>query len=408
MKNIIPVLFFLLCSCNRNIPYINNEHSDTIRVNIGNIVENIDLSGVFTKVDYIPLETRPECIIGNIDRLTVTDNRFFILDRQTLSLFIFDTEGKFIHKISQAGKGPHEYQDISDFFLDRENNRIILDTNSKFMYFDFNSYAFIKEEMKAVNSESAYLGNETFAYYLHNATWNGKFNLLADRQGQTVYRHLPIPEELAGFTFSNKYNFSQPGKNGDVFFIEMFHNAVYQLNVDLMTVACYIDFGKNSLPDGFFNDIRREDWEDRLIKSTYCNSIGNFFRDDHLNYFNFSHGEHVISYLKLYKKEKEFLFRGQNNDLSFIGDLLPVLFCDSISTYSYMEMINLKESYPIIDYIEEQLEVAEKEIIEPEQKKELAIFKNKYRVFQENYYPKLTLLAEKPYEDNPIITRWYF
>jgi hypothetical protein len=407
-KYLIPVLCLIYCSCNRDIPYINNRDSDTLKIDINGVVEYIDLSGIFTKVDYIPLETSPQCLIGSIDKMAVNGNRFFILDQQTLSVLIFDTEGRFIHKIMQVGRGPHEYETLTNFFLDVENNRIILDAVSRFLYFDLDTYAFIKEERAAVKSECAYLGNETFAYYLKNAVWNGEYNLFADRQGQVVYQHLPIPKELNGFTFSKGYNFSQPDENGDVFFIEMFHDVVYRLNADSMTVAWYIDFGKNRLPDGFFNNIPREDWGKQLVKSTYCNLVGDFVRTDHINCFNFNHNGEVISYINLYKRKEEFLFRGQNNDLSFIGDLLPIMFCDSISTYSYMEMVDLKEDYPIISQIEDQLKIFENDTIKPEQEKELSIFKNKYRAFKENYYPKLKSLAEKSYEDNPVITRWYF
>ena len=306
---LFPFVFLYSCDSSKNIDDINNRNSDTIRVNIEDVVESMEYSNIFAKVDYIPLETTPECIIGGIDKMILHENRFFIFDRQTRSIFIFGTDGKFLQKISQFGKGPQEYSSLSNFFLDIENNRIILDGGSKFLYFDMNTCMFIKEERKAMNNGASYLGSETFAFYLCNGIWNGKYNIYAYRQGKEIYRHLPISKKMEGFTFEKEFSFFQPDQEGNVLFAELLNNVVYKLNPDSMALAYYIDFGKNGLPENFLDDFPRQEWEERISKSSYCSNVNCFIKNDHITFFKFTCRERSTRTLICMKEKKNSFFR---------------------------------------------------------------------------------------------------
>ena len=399
-------LFVFLFSCNNSgkINDVDNSNSDSIRVDVSDIAESIEYSKIFAKIEYIPLETSPNCIIGGIDKMIRHENRFFILDQQTLSLFIFDAEGKFLNKISQFGKGPQEYASLSDFFLDIDHNRIILNCGTKFLYFDMNTCTFIKEERKAKNSQSAYLGNETFAYYSRNSTWNGKYNISAYRQGKEIYRHLPISEKMAGFTFEKEYSFFQPDREGNVLFATMLDNVVYKLNPDSMAVAYHIDFGKNGLPENFLDDVPHDERIERLFKSSYCRSVDNFIKNDYLTFFNFTYKERVNTYLNLHERKEKFIFQNDINDMTFIGDISPFLYCDDVSIYSWMQMVDFKEEYPIIKENENLLDAFEKEAENVQYKEKIDDYRKTLLTIKE----QLKAIAERSDEDNPVMIRFYY
>ena len=77
---------------------------------------------IVKQVDYIPLETTEDCLLGersNVERFTED----FIFVKSNGILFQFDRQGKFIRKINRNGQGPGEcYARCSGF---DENNRLI-------------------------------------------------------------------------------------------------------------------------------------------------------------------------------------------------------------------------------------------------------------------------------------------
>lgn len=65
-------------------------------------------STLYDTISYIKLETNPNCIIGVMDKLIFINNKFVIVDKSVAkSIFLFDSNGKFINKIGATGRGPH-------------------------------------------------------------------------------------------------------------------------------------------------------------------------------------------------------------------------------------------------------------------------------------------------------------
>jgi len=78
------------------------------------------------RYDVVPLETNVESLISQIGRISIYGNNFYVLDRSSGSVLIFDEQGKFLKKISHIGRGPGEYTSLTDFGIDTKNNNIVL------------------------------------------------------------------------------------------------------------------------------------------------------------------------------------------------------------------------------------------------------------------------------------------
>jgi len=65
----------------------------------------------FISQQIIPLETRDDILMGDIKRIMVYDDTYFILDSRNV-IFRFDKDGKFLSKIARQGRGHGEYNDI--------------------------------------------------------------------------------------------------------------------------------------------------------------------------------------------------------------------------------------------------------------------------------------------------------
>jgi len=81
---------------------------------------------VFSAVELVKLETTPGNLIGIIARVIFHKGNYYVLDSRTQEVLCFNAEGGFLFKISSLGKGPGEYNNITDFTIDRENGKLIL------------------------------------------------------------------------------------------------------------------------------------------------------------------------------------------------------------------------------------------------------------------------------------------
>jgi hypothetical protein len=160
-------LFILLLGSNNLASQ--TESALTIRIDPDNAVGST-ISEVFDSVTYIPLETTKESIFGKIDQLSITDNYFIILDKNTNCILFFLKDGKFHCKINGGNTTLNFYNTISRFSVDRFAKEIgFLKGIGKIVYYNFDGKK-IREEKSTYATVDFYLFPEKKAvYYQYNA-----------------------------------------------------------------------------------------------------------------------------------------------------------------------------------------------------------------------------------------------
>lgn len=61
------------------------------------------ISEYFDNIEYLPLETKPESLFGDISKLIITDSSYIVCDNDTKSLLFFNSRGRYTTKI-RSGK----------------------------------------------------------------------------------------------------------------------------------------------------------------------------------------------------------------------------------------------------------------------------------------------------------------
>jgi hypothetical protein len=110
-------------------------------IDVEKYVDNIRpvmLSEIGSSLEYIPLETSPDLMIGSPTAVTLYQNYIIIKDSQ--QIYLFDTNGKFLRKIGAFGRGPEEYSMLATFNVDKYNNWICVLSNNKILCFDFDGF----------------------------------------------------------------------------------------------------------------------------------------------------------------------------------------------------------------------------------------------------------------------------
>ena len=95
----------------------------------------VPLSQIAESVEYIPLETSQSSLVDKLrwNSIVYENNKFYI--KYNHSLFIFDNTGKFLFNFNRYGRGPQEYDYLSDFCIDHDDN-IIVRGFERFILFD--------------------------------------------------------------------------------------------------------------------------------------------------------------------------------------------------------------------------------------------------------------------------------
>lgn len=95
----------------------------------------IHLEDEITSIEYIPLETTDESLIGTVGDLVLTDDYLFIYSYKTDGIMQFDRKGRFVRNFATTGNGPGETSQIVNISADEENRVLYVSQYfSTFMY----------------------------------------------------------------------------------------------------------------------------------------------------------------------------------------------------------------------------------------------------------------------------------
>jgi hypothetical protein len=100
-----------------------------------NNINSMPLSTLGSKLEYIPLETDPDCLIETISNVSVTDSFIFVSGSD--QLLLFDINGNYIRQIGTKGRGPGEYTSVGDFIIDNEQREIYILSSRMVLVCDF-------------------------------------------------------------------------------------------------------------------------------------------------------------------------------------------------------------------------------------------------------------------------------
>ncbi len=129
----------LIVSCRGGSGTMFNAATLPYKVDIEKYYDNVKpvtLSTIGEELVYVPLETRPDLVLGQVQPLSVEvyDSLIFINDSK--QLYLFDINGKFIRKIGRIGRGPGEYL-LPYFTVDNDNRLVYVGGSDKINCFDF-------------------------------------------------------------------------------------------------------------------------------------------------------------------------------------------------------------------------------------------------------------------------------
>ncbi|HLW06598.1 MAG TPA: 6-bladed beta-propeller [Marinilabiliaceae bacterium] len=130
------IVIFIFGSCNRTTKESKplSHEITTIDVNENDIIDSGKLSDVISIDSLVFLEYTNESIIGEIDKVIVSEEYIYIIDMESSKcIFCFDRKGNFINSYKNVGRGPQEYIEIDDVSFFRNKLYVLAEPNQFFV-----------------------------------------------------------------------------------------------------------------------------------------------------------------------------------------------------------------------------------------------------------------------------------
>jgi len=128
---ILTIIFF--CSCGSKRSKDSNNSDSVIRIDLLSEPRSkvIKLSDFAANVEYIPLQTTKNSLLGEFAvKIVSVDNKIYIKNSGLGGeIMCFDISGKFLFKLQNLGRGPEEYTSITDFDVSSDNKILTVMSN---------------------------------------------------------------------------------------------------------------------------------------------------------------------------------------------------------------------------------------------------------------------------------------
>ena len=142
MKKLFVFLSCVLCvaSCVSNKEVFNGYTNpdanldDVERVDLSHFqkYQPLLMSDIFSSVKYIPLEETNQSVIGDIEKMEITEKGdILVFDHRSRCVLKFSGEGKFLNTIGQAGHAENEYVEPLYMAYDGDKHQVVVYDNAR-------------------------------------------------------------------------------------------------------------------------------------------------------------------------------------------------------------------------------------------------------------------------------------
>lgn len=123
---IFAMIFFLSCGSKRSSDSSNSDSIIRIDLLSEPKATVTKLSEFAANVEYIPLQTTKNSLLGEfVLKIVNVDNKFYIRNSGLGGeIMCFNGNGKFLFKLQNLGRGPEEYTSITDFDVSSDNKEL--------------------------------------------------------------------------------------------------------------------------------------------------------------------------------------------------------------------------------------------------------------------------------------------
>ena len=190
-------------SLETELPNLEIDNSQVRNIQIPLNDNDYDFYQLIESINYVPLETNAESLLGHIDKIVTDDNFLFILDKQNELAMRFTKDGKYLGRIGKQGNNKGEYESIADLSIDYRNKRIcLLDPNgAQQLFYDYGGNLVKEQPLYYYYQQIEFAGDTQiqhtgFSFNEEAPQLDYNRVVIANAQQQPLYVGFPYDEKL--------------------------------------------------------------------------------------------------------------------------------------------------------------------------------------------------------------------
>lgn len=297
-----------------------------IKIDTKNITE-LKFSDLYNNMDIIALQTDSGSLLGHIKKIITTERNIFILSNN--KFFKFKRNGDFCCSYTKEGKGPGEYINLEDFYIDEANSQIELYdfTGKKIIILD-NELNYLNM-INAISISSFYkIDNENYILHHSSGFGDSKYKIsLVDGDFNIKKEWFKLNKNFMHFFYYlDKNCFAKVGD--DVHLHHIPYDTIYKVENNTLLPVYALNFNSDKLPFEYYNKKFNDIYEFYMYvkKTDYAYYVDIYGENE--KYLNFTYEKKGQHFFTLYNKAK---------DSTIICDKIidDIVFQNRISTISY-------------------------------------------------------------------------
>jgi hypothetical protein len=246
-KNLLLFIgFILIFGCNENQTIQTDEGPIIIKIE-GAEFEKISTITVLSNSEFIFLETKAECNLGDGSHLLNCTDEFFVHDPWSQNkIFRFDRSGKFLNTIGKEGKGPGEYSYANDALVSGDTIEILSGMTGEVLRYTRNGSFLESTRFKSLSPSSFYKFPGSNNYLINNSYGDYKAYKF-DRNGRILDSLLP---NIEANRIALSIDAIVGNTDGSILFNENMYNVIWRWDGNDFEEAYKLDFGPYNYVEG--------------------------------------------------------------------------------------------------------------------------------------------------------------
>ena len=126
-RTVFLILSVFIVSCSTD------QESEVQKVEISSKIVQGPIEDIVESFEIVELDTCKKAFFNFTDKITFKNKKYYV--KTYTDLLIFAEDGKLLTAISKQGRGPGEYTSLNDFYIEDDNNRIVMSSRDKALIF---------------------------------------------------------------------------------------------------------------------------------------------------------------------------------------------------------------------------------------------------------------------------------